>query len=442
MMRTTRERENTMEREFALAYGKVSTSVTLLEERVLDVVEGKSYPALENIEQACIDAMEHPIGTAPLKEIVKAGETVCIVVSDITRAWVRYDAFLPTMLNYLNGLGVPDENITLLVAYGAHRLQTEEECIKEYGEETVRRVCIAHSSGINPDSKYRRIGTTSRGVPIEINEIALDADRLILTGGVVYHLMAGYGGGRKAVLPGISSYEAIQKNHTLCLSDSVGGGLYNHIESGDITLNRMNEDQLEHAKVLNPDFLINVVANTEGQLARFVAGHWYDAWKEGTNTIHHIYGVPIKDLADCVIASAGGYPRDINLYQGVKTQDNAVKACKPGGVVILIMELEDITEPVDFMQWFDYETLYDHEVALRAGFTVPGFVALCLREGMKRYQHILVTEEKNRALLQRIGAKMATSMEEALAMAKDILGNDFTVTVMPQAGSTMPMVEE
>lgn len=430
-------------KQFNVPYGNRTLSMTLPEKQILNIVEGAEYPALENIETAVIEAIEHPINSKPLKEIIQPGETVCIVVSDITRAWIRYDAFLPTLVNYLNDLGVSDDKITLLVAYGAHRLQSEAECRLEYGDDIVDRLTIKHSSGVYEGSHYRRVGTTSRGVPIELNEVALDADRVILTGGIVYHLMAGYGAGRKAVLPGISSYEAIQKNHTLCLADTVGGGCHPDMVSGNITYNRMNDDQLEHAEALNADFLINIVANAEGKLARVVAGHWYDAWKAGTETIDEIYGVPVKGLADCVIASAGGYPKDINLYQGIKTQDNAVKACREGGVVILVMELDDINEPADFVQWFNHPTVYDHEVALRAGFTVPGFASLCLREGCKKFHHIIVTEEKNRPTMAKVGIPMATSIEEALEEAKGLLGrDDFSITYMPLAANTMPIVQE
>lgn len=427
---------------FELGYGNTFKSVDIAKERILDIVEGRPFAPMGDIGEALIEAIEHPIGSAPLREIVKPNETVCIVVSDVTRGWVRYDAFLPVLLDYINELGVPDSNIKLLVAYGAHRLQSEEESCRIYGNDVLDRVVLYHSSGINPESTYRRVGTTTRGVPIELNEIALDADRVILTGGIVYHLMAGFGGGRKGVLPGISSYQAIQKNHTLCLSNEIGGGLYDHIESGELALNRMHQDQLEHAKALNADFLINVVQNPEGQLAKFVAGHWHDAWKQGTEMIHDIFGVPVKGRADCVIASAGGYPRDINLYQGIKTQDNAVKACRKGGVVILVLELEDIGEPIDFMQWFDYETIHDHEIALRKAFTVPGFVSLCLRYGMETYHHILVTEEKNREVANKVGISMVTSIDEALDEARRILGNDeYSITIMPQGAATMPIIE-
>lgn len=430
-------------KHFKLKYGNGEVEFDLPTQEVVDVVEGADYPAIEDIPAALLEALDNPIGTAPLKDIVQHDETVCIVVSDITRAWIRYDAYLPTLLNYLNEAGVPDEKIFLLIAYGAHRLQSEAESRSEFGDEVVNRVRIEHSSGINPDSHFCHIGETSHGVPIEVNELALDADRLILTGGIVYHLIAGFGGGRKAILPGISSYQTIQKNHNLCLSEEIGGGTKPEIVSGNITNNIMHDDQMQHGRAVEADFLINSVANTEGKLAKFVAGHWEDAWLEGTKLVKQIYGVPVNELADCVIASAGGYPKDINLYQGVKTQVNAVLACKPGGVVILLMELPDIHEPEEFLGWFDTRDLKEREIKLRNGFTVPGFIAFHLGEDFQKYRHILVTKPENKAICDRVGIDVVTSIDEAIELANKLIGrDDYTVTVMPLASNTVPLLNK
>ena len=427
--------------KFDLKYGHTSFSYEVEDSRIVEVVNGNTYPAIEDIEQGLIDSLNNPIGTAPLKEIVKKGEKVCIVVSDITRAWIHYERFLPVLLDYLNEAGIPDEDMFFLIAYGAHRIQTDEESKMMFGEEVVRRVRIEHSTGLNKED-FTTIGTTEAGVPIGLNTKALEADRLILTGGLTYHLMAGYGAGRKAVLPGIASYESIQGNHTFCLADEVGGGTNPASASGKIEGNKMHEDQLDFAEAVGADFLINVINNAEGKTARFASGHWYDAWLDGTKTVDQIFGVPVKGLADVVIASAGGYPKDINLYQGVKTVDNARMAAKPGGCVILLIECEDITEPPDFMQWFDYKTQYDREVALRKAFTVPGFIALRMGEYVRDYNCILVTKKENMEIVAKTGLTAATTLDEALALVKEKLGrDDYSVTVMPLASSTMPIIK-
>lgn len=429
---------------FDLKFGKGSMGITLPDERVLRVIEGAPYPAVEDVRAELRKGLDNPIGTAPLHELAQNAENVCIVVSDITRAWLRYDLFLPELLDYLNEVGIPDSRIFLLIAYGAHRLQTEAESRTEFGDAVVDRVRIEHSSGTNPDSKFVRLGTTTQGVPIEVNELAVNADFVILTGAIGYHSMAGFGGGRKAVLPGISSYRAIQGNHCFCLGPNQGDGISEAAVSGNISkTNLMHKDQMEHASALDANFLVNVVLNADDKIAKLMCGHWDDAWHEGTELVEQIYGVAIDELADCVLVTSGGYPKDINLYQALKAQENAIKACKPGGVVIMVMELDDINEPADFMHWFDIEDLYDREKALRAGFTVPGFVSLLFGEALAKYHHILVSLEKNKQAGERLGVPTVTTIEEALALAEGYLKrNDFTVTVMTQGSNTMPILEK
>lgn len=429
---------------FDLKFGKGSMGVTLPDEQVLRVIEGAPYPAAPDIKAELRKGLNNPIGTAPLDILVTDVQNVCIVVSDITRAWLRYDLFLPELLDYLNEAGVPDSNIFLLIAYGAHRLQSEAECLAEFGEAVVNRVRIEHSSGINPGSKFVHRGTTTQGVPIEINELAVNADFVILTGAIGYHSMAGFGGGRKAVLPGISSYRAIQGNHCFCLGPNQGDGISEAAVSGNISeTNLMHKDQMEHAAALDAEFLINVVLNADDKIARLMCGHWDDAWYEGTELVEQIYGVAIDELADCVLVTSGGYPKDINLYQALKAQENAIKACKPGGVIIMVMELDDINEPADFMHWFDIEDLYEREKALRAGFTVPGFVSLLFGESLKQYHHVLVSLEKNKEAGERLGVPTVTTIEEAVALAEKYLSRkDFTITVMTQGSNTMPILEK
>ena len=244
-------------------------------------------------------------------------------------------------------------------------------------------------------------------------------------------------------MPGVASYATIQGNHTFCLDAEVGKGTSSACASGKLEGNNMHEDQLEMAAMLKPDFLLNVVLNAEGEFARFVAGHWYEAWLSGCETVREIFGVPIQEKADLVIATAGGYPKDINFYQGTKAQDNAAMACKEDGVVILMLECSDIQEPPDFMGWFAYENLYDREIELRKAFTVPGFVALQLGEQIQRRPHIVITLPENKAVIERTGMYAATTLEEALKLAEEKLGrSDYKVTLMPHAANTVPLLKK
>jgi nickel-dependent lactate racemase len=174
-----------------------------------------------------------------------------------------------------------------------------------------------------------------------------------------------------------------------------------------------------------------------------VAGHWYDAWREGCRTVEEIFGVPIAAQADVVLASSGGFPKDINLYQGSKTIDNAYLAAKPDGAIIVVMECRDIKEPPDFSGWFEYESLYDRELALRKGFTVPGFIALKLGLIAKQMPMIIVSLPENAAFIEKCGMIPATTIEEALAIAGKKLGRpDYSITVMPHAANTVPLLKK
>lgn len=429
-----------MLKEYKFGFGQGTLSIKLPQERVLNEVEGKSVSPITNVAAAVREAVRNPIGTPPLSQVVQPGDKVMIVASDITRAWVHYEQLLPPLLDELNAAGIPDKDIKLIVALGAHRRHTDEDNLRVYGPEVVNRVEILQSHA-QDEADFAYVGTTTRGVKVYLNKHVLAADKVILTGGIVYHLMAGFGGGRKSVLPGIAGYSTIQGNHSFCLHKEVGKGISTACVSGKLVGNDMHEDMMEMAAMLNPAFLVNAVYTPNGQFARIVAGHWDKAWREGCKTVEEIFGVPISGPADLVIASAGGYPKDINLYQGSKTIDNAFMAVKKDGVIILMLECREIAEPPDFSGWFDYTSLYDREVALRQGFTVPGFIALKCGLMAQQIPHIVVTLPENKAFIEKTGMIFAATLEEALALAEQKLGRrDYTVNVMAHAANTVPLL--
>ena len=426
---------------YEFGYGDRKVQLELPTEKVIHEIEGRPAQTIQDIPAAVLKALREPIGTPPLREVVKPGETVAIIVSDITRSWIKAGQFLPTLLDELNAAGVPDEKIFIAISLGDHRPHTEEENITVCGASVCHRVRI-----YQPDARDKNgltyVGKTSRGVEAWINSRVMEADRIILTGGIVYHLMAGFGAGRKAVMPGVSGYETIQANHRFCLHPEVGGGLNPNCMSGKTEGNDMHEDQMEITEMVDPDFLINVVNSPEGKLAGIYAGHWKDAWESGCRQVEEIYGIPITQKADLVVASAGGYPKDINLYQGAKTLDNAWMAAKKGGVAICFLECRDIQEPAEFSAWFKYPDALAFENALRAAFTVPGFVAFKCLSIAKDITMIVVTKPENAEFVRRTGMIPAASAEEAMQLALEKIGrDDFTITVMPHAANTVPILK-
>lgn len=362
---------------YVLPYGKGNQTVDLPEDHVLYDLHGPGTNAIEDEEQAVRDALRHPVGSRPLEDIIEPSDTVCIVVSDITRL-VHTDRMLPVLVQELNRIGVHDDQITVLVSQGTHRAHTAEEDEIVCGRDMVRRLRIVQHD-CHDDRAMTYIGRTSFGNDVYINSIAAKADKLILTGAVSFHPMAGFGGGRKALLPGIARFDTIMRNHALALSEVPGSGCHPGCHAGALEGNPFHEDMREACAMVRPDFLINTVFTPDGDLYEVVAGHWDAAWEKGCQDLLRIGSVPITKLADVTIASAGGYPKDLNLYQSVKAHMNAVLATRPGGILIFTLECPDIQEPAIFTDWFFRDDQRQCEQELRQQFLMPGFVAFKAR---------------------------------------------------------------
>lgn len=426
--------------KYEFKYGSGVMAIHIPEDKIINELHGRPCDVIDDVTSAVNHALRNPIGAPPLKELAKTGDRVAIIVSDITRAWVKFDQFLPVILDELNQAGVPDQDIFITVAVGAHRLNTPEEFVLICGKQVCDRVEVVNHDCHNLEELVYT-GKTDQGIDCYINKRVAEANVKILTGGIVHHMMAGYGGGRKAILPGISGFKAIQGNHLLCMNKTVGQGLNPNSASGVLDINEMNVDMVEQAALAKPDFLFNAVFSPEGKFAKFVAGHWNEAWLAGVKMVEEIYGVPICKKADLVISSAGGFPKDINLYQGLKTVDNAYMAVKPGGVIICFMELQDIMEPPEFADWFKYKTALEHEMALRKNFTIPGFLAYKLADIARKVSLIIVTKPENVGFIRNAGMIPATTADDALAIAKEKIGcEDYTITLMPAAANTVPVL--
>ncbi len=427
-------------RRFELKYGKGALGLEIDEGRLLCEITGRSHPAVPNLAQAYRHALDHPIDAPPLRELVRPGERVAIAVSDITRAWQRNDRTLPVLLRTLNEAGVADEDVTVIVAVGGHRLNTAEEHLEICGEDACHRVRVVNHDAFDAN-RMVRLGRTSRGTEVRISRAAVESDRLILTGGTVYHYMAGYGGGRKSVLPGIAAIETIRQNHLLGLAPEVGRGSNPACASRVKRGNPLHEDMMEIAGFVQPDFLVNIVPNLEGGIAGVFAGNWVSAWNAATDLVDRIFGIEIAELADIVVASAGGYPRDINLYQTGKTMDNACCAMRPGGTAVILSECQQLRDPETFFKWFGYPSIAELDAALRECFFLDGWVAMKQLECRLKGRIVLVTRPENLEVLKAIGFTAVADLEEAMRVAyRECPSSSPKITVMPQASLTLPVL--
>ena len=384
-------------------------------------------------------ALDHPIDSAPLKEMVKPGEKVCLVISDVTRRWQSPETYIPILVAELESAGIRDEDILIISATGTHRRQTPEEHKGMVTEAVYDRIQVVdHQCTDQENLAY--VGTTTRGTPVWLDKRALECDKIILTGGVVYHFMAGFGGGRKSILPGIAGRETIMKNHNLALNPGLGHGSNPNVRSANMNAsNPVHEDMMEACSLANPAFLVNVVVNDDQQIIAAFAGNWVTAHQAACDLVDRMYGVPVREKTPQVIASAGGYPKDLNFYQTIKTLCNALEVVADGGTIILVTKSQEGFGSADTeKQIAGYATMLDREKALREDFSIGAFIGYLFAESAEKYNLIAVTDMKQSDFgTARI--HVVKTLDEALELSRKLNGGkDLRTTLMPHGANTLP----
>ena len=432
-------------KEFEFGFGKTTQKVSLPEEHILDVLEGAPTPACD-VKAATLECMRHPIGSKPLTEIVSKGDKVCIVCADVTRIWNHSDQYVIHIVNELNRGGIPDDDICILFAQGTHREQTPEEDIAVVGEELTHRVKLYQHRCKQMDELVH-VGDTKRGTPVWLNKHAVEADKIIVVDGITPHLFAGYGGGRKLILPGVAGDETIQINHCHALGEKFGSGINPKTRSTLLDDNPVSDDMQEASDMVKPAFLVHSVINSEGQICRMVGGDPYEAWLKGTKETYRLQKVPMKQQADVTIVSAGGYPKDTNLYQGTKCYSTAEIATKKGGIIITMIEAEDIMEPAAYLGSFKYKNLVDMEKGLRDCFTIPFFVAFeNLNTALTHTVYIVTRPENFDILREKTHQIPVATVEEAWQLAKKQLEGegktDYAINIIPHGSAVVPYLKK
>jgi len=422
-----------MMKEYTFAYGRGSKTFSLDESRVLQTIEMPDTPPLADIRAAVLEAIAHPIGCAPLAERVRPGDTVTFICNDPTRVANSFE-FMPVLVDELNRLGVPDENMQIVFALGTHRLMTPDEMRQAVGENVASRVAM-YNSDCSVPGDFEYFGATSRFTPVLVNKRICHSTHVILTGTIVHHFFSGYGGGRKAVFPGCAAMESIRHNHSF-MRDPASG-------LGKAEGNPVYDDQMEAVALWAAGrsvFLFNGVLDAQHRFLRMFAGDWKAAHKAACAFVDQVYGVPVRNKADVVIASCGGWPKDINVYQMQKTMDNAVQAVREGGCVVLLAECEEgsgskVLE--ETCRRLKSPQAIEEELAKR--FVIGEHKAYAITRLMKKAHFILVTGLDRGMANDMFFTAAVDSVEEALAVARGIVGEDYSVTLMPAGSLTVPL---
>lgn len=383
----------------------------------------------EDLDEAAVvkKALEAPIGSKRLNQIVKPGEKIVIITSDITRPMPTGKVMDPLMEELLSA-GVSPDDVTLVFARGSHRHHSQQEMAHLAGN-WYGKICCVDSDSEN----VIHLGTTSSGTPVDIDERVVRADRRICLGNVEFHYFAGYSGGAKAIMPGVSTVSAITMNHRMMVDPRAC--------AGNLDDNPVRCDIEEAGKMTGIDFIVNVVLNTRKQIIYCAAGDSIQAHRDACAYLNDIYRSPISAKADIVIVSQGGAPKDLNLYQTQKALDNAGHAVKDGGTVILVGSCFEGFGNQVFEEWMlKYSNPDDMIQALHARFQLGAHKATAIAM-LKKRADILFVSDMNSAIVEKTFLKPVHDLQSAVDACLRKYGNDADVIVMPYGGSTLPVCQ-
>jgi len=407
-------------------YGSTHIDIDLdIEADVLDIGTGRGMRASIGPAEVIRQALRNPLGTKRLREILACNKNagIVIVIDDHTR-----DTPTELMLDALSEeLGEEySGQVTLLVACGTHDPPSADDLNRILGKHVGKFPIMIHECDAD-DLIY--VGTTSRGTVVRLNKSYVNADIRVLTGDVTLHYYAGFGGGRKSILPGISARDTIKKNHALLVDE--------HARTANIEHNPVHLDMTEAASFAPPDFVLNVVEAGKGNIVAAYAGDMNVVFQKGIEVANNLFCLDTHMLYDILVVSAGGFPKDRNLYQASKAIENCYRAVAPGGELILVAECRDGIGDPNFEAWMNACATYEEaEEAIRTNFVLGGHKAYYLRKVMTRIG-VSIVSELNTEMLTRWQLKAFKSLTDILdGLKKDkgkigIVNNGLDTLLVP-----------
>jgi nickel-dependent lactate racemase len=319
------------------------------------------------------------------------------------------------------------QDVTVVFALGSHRRHLENERVRLVGEPVFTRVKCVDS---DPDDCIE-MGKTRLGTPVAVTRVVAQADRRICVGNIEYHYFAGYSGGAKAIMPGVSTRAAIQSNHSRMVLPEAKAGL--------LKGNPVREDLEEAIGYCPIDFIVNVVLDDKKEIVHAVAGHYIEAHRSGCAFLDGLYRKEIDRLADIVVASQGGAPKDLNLYQTQKALDNAKHAVKEGGVIILAGACGEGFGEDTFERWMrEAESPRSLIERIQRDFQLGGHKAVSFAQVLEKNEIFLVSE-MDPNIVKEIFMRPFGDVQTAFNAALGKMGTDASVLIMPSAGSTLPV---
>ncbi|MDU4910076.1 nickel-dependent lactate racemase [Clostridium baratii] len=419
---------------FKIPYHTKMMSIEVDDNNLAGVLESKADQyKTELTEQEIVEkALDNPIGSERLEDLVRGKKDMVIITSDHTRP-VPSKVTMPILLRRIREVN-PDIDIKILIATGFHRPTTREELINKFGEEIVENEnIIIHVS--TDENMLVNVGKLPSGGDLVLNKYAMEAELLIAEGFIESHFFAGFSGGRKSILPGVASATTIMANHCGEFISSP------HARTGKLFHNPIHKDMLYAAKKANLAFILNVVIDSEKKVINAFAGDSEEAHKEGCKFVLDLSEVKKVDC-DIAIVTNGGHPLDQNIYQAVKGMTAAEATCNPGGVIIMVAACEDGHGGQSFYDNLanaaSPRELLDRIAKVPRNETVPDqWEFQILARILDKYTVFIVTDMCDPKMIESMHINHAYTFEEALEKAYKLKGRDAKVALIPDGVSVI-----
>lgn len=417
-----------------ILYHKSKMEINVDDKNLIGILQSKAeeYKTELTQEQIVENALDNPIGSLTLEELVKNKKDMVIITSDHTRP-VPSKIIMPIMLKRIRKVN-PNMDITILIATGFHRASTHEELVNKLGEEIVKNEkIIIHDSS---DAKMLvKVGTLPSGGELILNKYAMNAELLIAEGFIESHFFAGFSGGRKSILPGVASAQTVMANHC---SEFISS---EYARTGILENNPIHKDMLYAAQKSKLAFIINVAINSEKTIINAFAGDSKQAHEEGCKFVLGLSKVSKVD-ADIAVSTNGGYPLDQNIYQSVKGMTAAEATCNDGGVIIMVSACNDGHGGQSFYDNLadckSPRDLLDQIAKVPRNKTAPDqWEFQILARMLDNYTVILVTDMCDPQMIKNMKMEHAFTFEEALSRAYELKGSEAKVVVIPDGVSVI-----
>ncbi len=406
-----------------LKYGTGEIEIEIPDSNITEIYIPNEKKVLNDIYSEIKKAINNPIKSKKLSDIVSERKTVSIIVDDTTRP-IPTSKIIQPLVDELNLYGMKDNNITVVIAAGNHRNATEAEKEVILGSLRSRIKIIDHNSE-NYDNLIF-IGTTSFDNKIYVNRTVYESDVKVIISDVDFHPFCGYGGGAKSILPGIAAKESTERNHSML----------NHrlAKAGILKGNPVRKEIDEVVKLFKIDFQIAVVLNSDKEIVNVFAGDMHETFMRGVEICDAMYKVSVPERADTVIVSCGGYPLDIDLYQTQKSTENAIKIVKERGKVIAVAECASGFGSDVFAEWMrKAQSINEIFEKFDKEFIIGGHKAYLFARQIK-WADLYLYSTLNPEDVKEFFINPINSVEEI----KSILEDSEKIIILPEGNLTLP----